>query len=56
MRPIVNVEILVKDSFVMAKNPQVPVPNYHSPVARKETDSGIEQLACKVSVRASAIM
>ena len=53
---MVNVEILLKDIFVLAKNPQVPVPNDDSPVARKATDSGIKQLPCKMSVRASEIM
>ena len=48
--------ISVKDSFVIATKSQVAVPNDHSPETRKATDSGIEQHACKMSVRASEIM
>ena len=49
-------DTFVKDSFVIATKSQVAVPNDHSPETRKATDSGIEQHACKMSVRASEIM
>lgn len=56
IRAMLNVEAFAKDIFIMASKLQVAAPNDHSPVARKATDSGIEQLACKMSVRASEIM
>ena len=53
---MLNVETLVRDSFDTESNVQAAVPKDHLPVAKKATEKGIEQLACKISVRASEMM
>ena len=50
---MLKAETLVRDSFNTEFNAHATVPKDRSPVAKRATEKGIEQLACKTDISES---